>query len=130
MRVIVCGSREFSEVQAVRARLSALLNEHGPLTVVHGACPRGADAIADLWAAERIAAGDPVEVVRCPADWGRHGRKAGPVRNQQMVDAGADLVLAYFQRGAENHGTADCVRRAQAARIPVRRYPPVDGAEL
>lgn len=49
----------------------------------------------------------------CPA--------AGDYRNQEMVDAGADVCLAFFKHGARNAGTADCARRAKAAGITVVR---------
>ena len=52
-----------------------------------------------------------------PADWSTHGRAAGPIRNQQMVDRGADICLAFPT--SSSIGTWDCVRRAKAAGIPV-----------
>lgn len=120
MRVIVTGSRNWDDFTVVWIALTGLLADHPTdLTVVHGGCPTGADHYAAAWAAQYRS----VDVEPWPADWHRHGRAAGPLRNQQMVDAGADLVLAFFQPGAANRGTADCVRRAEAAGIPVRRYP-------
>jgi hypothetical protein len=51
-----------------------------------------------------------------PADWRRDGSSAGHIRNQQMLDSEPiDLVVA-FPGGS---GTADMVRRARAADIPV-----------
>lgn len=117
------GSREWSDVHALRAVLDGLLAEHGALEVVHGACPRGADAIADQWVTDQQQAGADVVVERHPADWGRHGRAAGLRRNTEMVAAGADLVVAFMQPGAANRGTAHCMQAARRAGIPVRRYP-------
>jgi hypothetical protein len=55
-----------------------------------------------------------------PANWKKHGRAAGPMRNQQMLDEGKpDLVIA-FPGGS---GTADMVRRAKAAGVPVETVP-------
>jgi hypothetical protein len=39
-----------------------------------------------------------------------------------MVSLGADLALAFFARGTSNAGTSDCVKRAGAAQIPIRRF--------
>lgn len=51
----------------------------------------------------------------CPA--------AGNYRNQEgIIDPGLDELLAFYRRGAANTGTADCVRRADRAGIPVRRF--------
>ena len=105
-RLLITGSRDWSDRRAIRWAL--LLR--GPGTVVHGAA-RGADRIAGQIGAEL---GWPVEAH--PADW-RRGRGAGHLRNQAMVDLGADLCLAFPLPGSR--GTWDCVRRANAADIPV-----------
>jgi hypothetical protein len=81
------------------------------ITLVHGAA-RGVDTLAtdnaEAW-------GMTIEAHR--ADWRKHGRAAGPRRNQEMIDAGADLLIAF----PGGKGTEDCVARAEAAGIPVRR---------
>lgn len=121
MRILITGSRDWDDFHAVEnSILGALYDaEVSPydddIVVVHGDCPTGADAAADqvgrLWG---------FEVEAWPADWDSHGKAAGPIRNQQMVNAGADLCLA-FPLG-ESRGTRDCVRRADAAGIPVLNY--------
>lgn len=67
--------------------------------------------------------GLPVEAH--PADWRSCGRAAGLIRNQRMVDLGADLCLA-FPLG-ESRGTWDCVARARKAGIEVRIIEPGQG---
>lgn len=86
------GSRTWSDAATVRRVLEALVDPYRRLesTVVHGACRSGVDAMAGAWAREK---GVPVE--EHPADWAA-GRRAGPLRNQAMVDLGADLVLAFL----------------------------------
>lgn len=51
---------------------------------------RGADTIAESVAEEL---GWQVEVF--PAEWSKYGKQAGGMRNQQMVDHGADICLAF-----------------------------------
>ena len=47
-------------------------------------------------------------------DWKKYGKKAGPLRNQQMLEEGKpDLVVAF----PGGNGTADMVRRAKKANI-------------
>jgi hypothetical protein len=58
-----------------------------------------------------------VPVVRYPADWARHGNAAGLVRNQQMLDDGKPDLAVAFPGGK---GTADMVRRARKAGIPIK----------
>lgn len=56
-----------------------------------------------------------------PADWSI-GKKAGPLRNQEMVDLGADLCLAFPT--AVSRGTRHCASAAERAGIPVTYHEP------
>jgi hypothetical protein len=53
------------------------------------------------------------------AHWKGLGNIAGPKRNQEMVQAGADLCIALHRSIETSKGTRDCVRQALAAGIPV-----------
>jgi len=119
-RVLVTGSRTWRDEQVIREVLDELLQAHPNLTVVHGACPRGADAIAHQWAIERARQGATVTVEAHPADWGRYKRAAGSRRNAAMVALGGDICLAFIR--GDSHGATDCARRADLAGIPVRRW--------
>lgn len=126
-RVIVTGSRSFPDEQAVWVALALFVNEHcedgDTLTVAHGDCPTGADHHARTWCELPVADDLDVTVIeeRHPADWDRYGRAAGPIRNREMVDAGADLVLAFPLPGPRSmsRGTWDCISAAEAHAIPV-----------
>lgn len=111
MRVLVCGSRDWTDKALLELTLSALAAGE---TIIHGDCLTGADAMADRWARHCLL---PVE--RFPADWKKYGGRAGPIRNQQMVDTKPELVIAF----GTGKGTEDCVRRAKKAGIDVRRVP-------
>jgi hypothetical protein len=123
MRVLVCGGRDYADRQAVWRELDRLTesNDEHPLgqvalTVIHGACSTGADRWADEWADVNWA-----RFEEYPADWGRHGRAAGPIRNQRMLDEGKpDLVLAI----PGGRGTQDMITRALRAGVRVERYEP------
>lgn len=122
LRLLVTGSRNWADRDVIDDALWDWLIDHGytaktvsqmpaPVLVV-GACPSGADKIAeDLWR-ER---GFPVE--RHVADWRRHGRSAGPKRNAAMVASGVDACLA-FPLG-ESRGTRGCMEMARQAGVPV-----------
>lgn len=113
MKVIIYGGRDFKDAISLNAALDTAHAAQAITAVVHGGAP-GADALAGAWAqAWAQARSIPVEVF--PADWKRFRLRAGPLRNQQMADAGADACLAFPGGG----GTADMVRRARAAGIPV-----------
>lgn len=121
MRVLICGSRTWTDKKAVGVVLSGLVVEgSGCLTVIHGGA-RGADTLAAESAAWVICDDfDLPEIVAFPADWTTHGKAAGPIRNQQMLDEGKpDVVWAFTDDLAASKGTADMVRRARKAGLPV-----------
>lgn len=129
-RVLVTGSRNWTDRTAVFTSLAIQAVATDELVVVHGGA-KGADALADMFARRHPRARAEVH----PADWDREcdgeckhyerrrpdGRLycpvAGVVRNQKMVDLGADICLA-FPLG-ESKGTRDCMRRAAKAGIQV-----------
>lgn len=110
MRVIVCGGRKYTDVETVAFELGTLQPD---AVLVHG-CASGADHIAEAIWSNRFRKTEGHH-----ADWGRYGKAAGPRRNQEMIDAGADLVIAF----PGGKGTADMVARARKAGITVRVVP-------
>ena len=114
MRVLICGGREYNGYLHFASVMAKIEAEHGPFeAVIHGGA-KGADWCAHLWA--NSPAGKRAEI-EFKADWTTHGRKAGPIRNQQMIDEGRpDLVVAF----PGGRGTADMVKRAQQANITTR----------
>lgn len=125
-RVLVTGSRNWPHSKMVWSALTSEFR-HGAMTVVHGACPSGADDHANMWFRLDMDEGHPFFATEepHPADWEKHGKAAGPLRNQEMVDLGADVCLAFPM--PDSRGTRDCIRRARAAGIPVITYSP-DGS--
>lgn len=107
-RILITGSRYYTNEAEMRRWISSLNHDD---IVVHGA-ERGADHLADRLAKERGLKTEP-----WPAGWVEYGRGAGPIRNQEMVNAGADLCLAFPLE--LSRGTWDCVGRARKAGIPV-----------
>lgn len=116
MRVIVTGSRNYEDAGAVFDALDTVHLMHEAFTLVHGACRTGADYWAHIWAGLRLDRGVTEELH--PADWKTHGLSAGPIRNAEMIKAGADLVLAFPLPGGR--GTQHMIRLAKEAGIPVK----------
>lgn len=118
-RVLITGSRDWDTPDRVWVALELQFGrayvENKTLVVIHGGA-RGADSQAAAWA-DRPEYRNKVAVGVYTADWDTHGKAAGPIRNQEMVDAGADICLA-FPKG-KSPGTRDCILRARQAGIPV-----------
>lgn len=108
--VLVCGGRGFGDWDHLVETLDTLHREHKFDILVHGAA-RGADAMAGTWGRNT-----GISVHEYPADWKLHGKAAGPIRNQLMLDSEPIDVVVCFPGG---NGTADMKRRAIAKGIPV-----------
>jgi hypothetical protein len=123
MRVLITGSRDNTNVSLIEGVLNEVYEEFiksgraltESFVVVHGGA-RGADFIASRWATKHLS----VVNERHPADWDRYKKAAGAIRNQEMVDLGAEVCLAFPLRGSI--GTWDCVNKAKKAEIEVRIY--------
>ena len=110
-RIIVCGGRGYADRARVWEVLDGLLVEFGAFVLVHNYLDN-ADALARGWADKRKISADAFY-----CDWQRACRLAAAAsRNRQMLDAGADLVVAF----PVGRGTADMVRQARARGVPVR----------
>lgn len=108
MKVIIAGGRSYQPTSEDRASLD-FFHEQSPITEVLCGMANGADAEGARWARRR---GIPVH--EYPPNWASFGKRAGPMRNQTMVDD-ADALIA-FPGGA---GTADVIRRAKSKGIDV-----------
>ncbi len=138
MRILVCGGRDFSdlsvpekkkdskaigqykfvmkELHKITEEFSGMYNPNdnwlpSDITIISGGA-RGVDTTAIDFAIVNWC-----PFVEFKADWKNHGKSAGPIRNQAMLDQSTpDLVVAF----PGGKGTADMVSRANKAGIPVR----------
>lgn len=124
MRVLVTGGRTFHDREWLWAGLD-LIHKHpqmGPITeIIEGGAP-GADCRAGEWAYSR-----EIKCTVMPAQWEKHGRSAGYIRNSEMAKLMPDVVLAC----PGGKGTANMVEVAQAHKLKVIRLekmPVVRGA--
>lgn len=140
MKVLVCGGRDFGNIskdhngkriedgkpEQYRFIMSYLDEKFIPydrqtedpetwlppagLVIIAGAA-KGVDSVAIDWAVVNWCMYEEYW-----ADWNKHGKAAGHIRNKQMIDEGKpDLVIAF----PGGRGTANMVSQARAAGIPV-----------
>lgn len=125
-RLCVCGSRHFDDYDLLCRKLDKLtekIKEKRKIVIVTGAGAgivignrkrQGADALAEKWAYERR-----YSLLRFHADWNKHGKAAGPIRNSEMIEEGQpDAVIAFWD--GESKGTKDTIDKAEAAGITTR----------
>lgn len=110
MKVLVCGGREYLD----RDNVFQTLDHYPDITLlIHGAAS-GADTLAEMWAKSR-----QVNYVGIPAKWKKLGRKAGPLRNREMLAMFAsrppDIIIAF----PGGPGTADMMKIGRETGIKV-----------
>lgn len=119
-RVLITISRTYTRWDTVIRALSQVAEEfHGEeIVLVHGDNPQGDRNVARIarslfdWKLEPH-----------PAQWRKNGvynPQAGLLRNSEMAALGADVCLAFVDKGSA--GASHCARVAAEAGIPVRWY--------
>lgn len=116
MRILVTGSRKWTNVELLESHLDALLEEHGRLELAHGASKGGGvDKFAADWAFKHREKVDewPYPVRSGPTGIDGNHRGAPLNRNTRMlVSFQPELVVAFRSDGISN-GTDDCVDKAR-----------------
>jgi hypothetical protein len=119
LKILVTGSRDWADPRTIELEVFRALYEwktpHREAVLIHGACPTGADALADDYAR---ATG--MHVIRRPADWDRYGKRAGFLRNVELVELQPDICLAFIRQGSK--GATMTANLAEKAGIETRRF--------
>lgn len=117
LRIFVCGGRHFSDYALLEKTINGVIAESGyeDIEIVSGHCV-GADRLGELYAEKHNA-----QVKIFPAKWEKYGKRAGPMRNKQMVDyvSGIEnkMVIAFVSSNTK--GTRNTIALAKKANICV-----------
>ena len=87
MKTIIAGSRTITDYSLVK---QAIEDSGFPISVVVSGAARGVDQLGERWAREH-----KIPVVIYPADWGKYGKSAGPMRNKEMAEYAEGLILIW-----------------------------------
>lgn len=107
MRVIIAGSRDIHRYDI----LLEMVEECGwNITTVVSGGAKGVDALGERYAEEH-----DIKLVVYPADWEKHGRAAGPIRNKKMAE-NADALIAIWD--GKSRGTSNMIETAAKHGLP------------
>jgi hypothetical protein len=114
MRILVAGDRHWHSDELAERVVQRIVKRYGSdVVIVNGGAP-GVD-----WAFSKACRKLVVEMEVHTADFRTLRNVAGPARNREMVQAGADLCVAFHRALETSEGTKDCVGQALAAGIAV-----------
>jgi glycogen synthase len=113
MKILVCGGRDYKNVDVFCAEMDRLHKEVVITKVITGDA-KGADTMAWQWAEARNI---PCSVYH--ADWKRHGKSAGPIRNQLMLDDAKPELVVAFPGGPGTRNMMEIARKAGVAVLEV-----------
>ena len=104
--ILITGSRKWKDTGIIRKLIISAQSKHPNKKVrfIFGDCKGGADQIAYGFC---LSYG--VDYRRFVAHWDKLGKKAGPIRNQEMVEYHPDEAYAFREPGALNTGTDGCI---------------------
>ncbi len=109
-RVIVAGGRDFCDYALMSATLEEYFKDKSEAKIISGMAD-GADTLAIRYADEH-----KMTKILFPANWKRHPRRAGFLRNEDMLTIATHLVAFW---NGKSHGTQHMIEIAKAKGIPV-----------
>lgn len=127
IKIIIAGGRDFTNgillYHECDRIISPILNEGYTVEIVSGMA-RGADTTAVFYASDRR-----FTLHEFYADWDKHGKSAGQIRNKQMGDF-ADMLIAFHD--GSSRGTKNMIdyMRSLGKRVEVIHYRPSNINEL
>lgn len=111
MKVIIAGSRSFTDYKTLTDHCDHLLSNQSDIEIVSGTA-NGADKLGERYAEEK---GYPVK--KFAANWNELGKKAGYIRNEQMAQY-ADALIAFWD--GKSKGTKHMIELAKKYNLPTR----------
>ena len=113
MRILRTGQRDWECRPLARAIIGRLTRKYGSkIVIVHG----NGNGVDQAFAIECREGNITVEAH--PAKW-ELGKRAGPLRNAEMIATKPDFVTAIHRDLARSKGTKDCVKQALEAGLDV-----------
>ena len=106
-KIGIVGSRSFDDYEL----LKSVLDEYPPFTVVSGGA-EGTDTLVERYADEK-----GYGKLIFPALWKKYGKKAGPIRNKQIVNE-SDQIIAFWD--GTSKGAQNIIGYAQRKGVPAR----------
>lgn len=113
-RIAVIGSRGYrgrAIIPNILQSTFGYFRQFGKPVFISGGCKNSPDQWGQQWAVR-----NNIPCIIFPAEWQKHGKKAGLVRNKKIVD-NADYLIAFWD--GKSHGTKYTIDLALQRGLPV-----------
>ncbi len=111
MKVIIAGGRSFDNYELLCEKCTKILSNSKDIEIVSGTA-NGADKLG-----ERFANENGYSIKKFPANWDKHGKSAGYIRNKEMA-LYADALIAFWD--GKSKGTALMISLAKGYNLKVK----------
>ena len=116
--IVICGNRSFNNYDYLKECMDEIVKDiDDDIEIVSGRAD-GADTLGEKYAMEK-----GYGLVFYPARWEKYGKKAGPIRNKQMVDYAKDhngMVVAFWD--GKGSGTRSTINFAKRSNVPLKVF--------
>lgn len=109
-KIIIAGGRDFQKYELLIDKCDEILRHYDGVELVGGGA-KGADALGKHYAELR-----QYDYKLFPADWDKHGKSAGPIRNKQMAEY-ADALIVFWD--GKSRGSANMIKQARKLNLEV-----------
>jgi uncharacterized protein YozE (UPF0346 family) len=115
-KVIIAGTREFDDYEKFKKFVTSIFDdnifpEHDEKIQIISRNANGVDKLGERYAKEY-----GYDLLLYPANWDKYGKKAGPIRNTEMVKI-ADCLIAVWD--GQSKGTKDIINKAKANNLNI-----------
>ena len=117
-KVIIARDRHFNDYELLKEKCNYYLQrklQESRVVIISGHAT-GADALGERYAQER-----GLSLDAHPADWNKHGRAAGPIRNAEMAEA-ADTLIAFWNGASRGTKNIIDTAKSKGLKVVVIRY--------
>lgn len=111
MKTIIAGCRDFTDINLLKQKVDYYREHTNPITEIVSGGATGADAMGEAYA---LLNGIPIKGF--PANWNKHGKAAGPIRNRQMAQY-AECLIAVWD--GKSKGTKNMIEEMNKLKKPV-----------
>ena len=112
-KVIIAGGRDFSDYKFLLDSVYSILKGDDNVEIVSG-CADGVDKLG-----ERFAESFGLPISKFPANWGKYGRSAGPIRNLEMAKYSDELIVFW---DGKSKGTKNMINNARKLNLVVHKF--------